>query len=399
MQRPLLVQSSSGHPSVWALWAVAAALLALTTRNPAYLTLLLLVVIVVRAALPAGPANGVGWGFFVRAGLLLWLITIPLNALTAHYGQTVLFSLPRTLPLIGGLVGGPITLEAAAYGFLSGLALLTVLIIFATLNRVVAPYQLLRALPPVLFQTGVMASIALSFVPQAAVSLREIREAQAIRGHRPRGLRDALPLLMPLFTTGLERSLQLAESMEARGFGTAPVRSSAGRRWGQGLLFLALLLLLAGLVVRAGWTAGPLSTGLLVGGGTILIAALVVQGRSVHRTRYRARRWTVRDTLGILGVALFLGAYLVVLVIWPDLVVYSPYPLLGWPAFSPVLGLLILLLTGPALVHTLPHRHSPKTRNTRQEAGSKMQDARSRKQDARHKKEETEICSQDPDCP
>jgi energy-coupling factor transport system permease protein len=363
IQEPAL----QGHPGAWALWAVAAALLALTTRNPAYLTLLLLAVVVVRTAIPERPAGTAGWGFFVRAALLLWLITIPLNALTAHYGQTVLFSLPRTLPLIGTLVGGPVTLEAAAYGFLSGLALLTVLVIFATLNQAVAPYQLLRALPPVFFQTGVMASIALSFIPQAVASLREIREAQAIRGHRPRGLRDALPLLMPLFTTGMERSLQLAESVEARGFGAAPVRSPAGRRWGQGLLLLSLLLLLAGLLVRAGGGVGYLSIGLLLAGAAALVAALVVQGRSVRRTRYRPRRWTGQDTFVALGASLFLGGYAFVLARWPDLLSYSPYPRLDWPAFSPVLGMLLLLLTAPALVRVLPQTPGPKTRSTRHE--------------------------------
>jgi energy-coupling factor transport system permease protein len=371
----------SAHPAVWALWAVAAALLALTTRNPAYLTLLLLVVVVVRAAVPAGPAGTAGWSFFLRAGLLLWLITVPLNALTAHYGRTVLFSLPRTLPLIGSLVGGPVTLEAAAYGFLSGLALLTLLVIFATLNRAVAPYQLLRALPPVFFQVGVMGSIALSFIPQAAVSLREIREAQAIRGHRPRGLRDALPLLLPLLTTGLERSLQLAESLEARGFGSAPVHSPAGRRWGQGLLLLSLLLLLAGLLVRAGGGSGYLGTGLLLGGGAVLAAALVVQSRSVRRTRYRPHRWTVRDTLAALGLGLFLAAYALVLLRRPDLLAYSPYPLLGWPAFSPVLGALLLLLTAPAFISVLPPVHGLRPYNTQHETRGPQHTARKRDED------------------
>jgi energy-coupling factor transport system permease protein len=324
---------------------VAAALLALTTRNPAYLTVLFLTVVVVRAALPHGPA---GWGFFLRVGLLIWLITIPLNAMTAHYGQTVLFTLPRSLPLIGSLVGGPVTLEAAVYGFLSGLALLAVVAIFATLSRAVDPYQLLRALPPVFFQTGVMASIALTSIPQAVTALREIREAQAIRGHRARGLRDVLPLLMPLLTISLERSLQLAESMEARGFGAAPLRSPQARRWGQWLLVVSLLLMLAGLLARAGLgSGGLLATGLLLGGGVVLVAALFVQGRSVRRTRYRPRRWGRRDTFVALGAVLFLGVYAAVLLWQPDLLAYSAYPRLAWPAFSPLLGALILLLTAP----------------------------------------------------
>ncbi len=347
----------AGHPGAWALWALAAALPALTTRNPAYLLLLLLAVAVVQAALPEPPGRSGGWwGFLWKAALFLWLVTIPLNALTVHYGTTVLFSLPTAIPVIGGIIGGPVTLEAAAYGFLTGLALLAVLAVFITLNRAVAPYQLLRGLPPVLFQTGVMASIALSFVPQAAAALREIREAQAVRGHRWRGLRDVGPLFLPLLTTGLERSLQLAESMEARGFGAAPLRSPASRRWGQGLLAAALLGLLAGLLLRALVGDGPASAGLLVGGGAALALALVLHGRSVRRTRYRPRGWSRRDTAIALSAGLAALAYVVLLLVGPALVDYSPYPTLAWPAFRPAIGALFLLLTGPAW---LPLRRRP----------------------------------------
>lgn len=340
------------HPGAWALWALAAALPALTTRNPAYLVLLLLAVGVVQLAQPARPGAMAGWRFFLRAGLFLWLLTIPLNALTTHYGRTVLFTLPQSWPLLGG----PVSLEAAAYGFLSGLAWLTVLVVFATLSQAVDPYQLLRAAPPLLYQTGVMASIGLSFIPQAAVALREIREAQAIRGHRGRGLRDVGPLVLPLLTTGLERSLQLAESMESRGFGAPPLHSPRARAWGQRLLLLALLLVLAGLLLRAAAAvAAPLTdagallgAGLLLLGGALLVFALVLQGRGVRRSRYRPRRWAARDTVVALCAGLTLVGYGAVLLARPALLAYVPYPQLSWPAFHPAVGGLFLLLTAPA---------------------------------------------------
>lgn len=341
----------SGHAVAWVLWALAGMLPALTTRNPAYLLLLLLAVSVVQAALPA-PSSQVAawWRFLLRVGLFLWLVMIPLNALTAHYGETVLVTLPRSIPLIGGLVGGAVTLEAAVYGFLSGLGLLAVLAVFVALNRAVDPYQLLRAAPPAFFQTGVMASIALTFVPQAAAAFRQIREAQAIRGHRARGLRDVLPLFLPLLTTGLERSMQLAESMEARGFGSSPLRRPLARRLGQWLLLPALLALLAGLLLRGflGETLGSL--GLLLGGGAALGAAVVLHNRSVARTRYRARRWSYGDTLLALSSGLALLGYGLVLLLWPEGLAYSPYPRLDWPSFHPALGALFLLLTGPLVV-------------------------------------------------
>ena len=66
----------------------------------------------------------------MRFSVFLWLLSIPFTALTAHHGTIVLFRLPATWPIIGG----PITLEAMLYGLTGGLALITLLLIFATFN-------------------------------------------------------------------------------------------------------------------------------------------------------------------------------------------------------------------------------------------------------------------------
>ncbi len=206
---------STYHPVAWLAWLAAASLPALSTRNPLYLSLLLLAVGVTNLAL--GRANPIArsWGAFVRFGVTLWLLTIPFTALTSHYGTVVLFRLPASWPVIGG----PITLEAILYGVTGGLALISLLMVFATFNIAVDQARLLRMTPGFVYQAGVVAGIAVAFVPQMVASWQAIREAQQVRGHKVRGIRDLLPLLLPLLVTSLERAMQLAESMEARGFG------------------------------------------------------------------------------------------------------------------------------------------------------------------------------------
>ncbi len=161
------------------------------------------------------PLAAVG-GALSGSALFFFALAIPFNALSIHMGQIILFRLPESWPI----VGGPITLEAVIAGTVNGLALLTILVVFAAFNAVVDHYQLLRATPSFLFHAGVVISISITFVPQMVLSAKEIRQAQRIRGHRFRGIRDLLPLVMPLLANGLERAIQLAETMEARGFGS-----------------------------------------------------------------------------------------------------------------------------------------------------------------------------------
>jgi energy-coupling factor transport system permease protein len=266
-----------------------------------------------------------------------------------HAGQIVLFRLPAGWPL----VGGPITLEAVIAGAISGLAMFTILVVFAAFNAVMDHYQLLRATPGFLFQAGVVVSIAITFVPQMVLSAREIRQAQRIRGHRFRGVRDLVPLVIPLLANGLERAIQLAETMEARGFSSAvePLSRRQALLSQSGML-AGLLGLLVGLSLLAFSPQASTAGWVLAGLGVIgLLVVLGLQGRRVHRTRYRRPRWQARDTAVVIASGFVLATMVVARLVVPETLYYSPYPpnpLL--PPFQPLVGLALLLLTLTALL-------------------------------------------------
>ena len=335
------------HPLIWLLWLVAAVVPALATRNPLYLIILLLTIAVVYMALGTRSPLAISWGLFVRAGLLLWGATFVFDTLTAHYGATVLLSLPRQWPVIGG----PITLEAVVFGATSGLALVTLLLVFATFNALVDHYRLLRLLPPSLYQVGVVASIAMTFVPSTAASLKDIREAQTVRGHRFRGMRDLLPLFVPLVTGGLERAIQLAEAMEARGFSRV-VTPTKDALWLRKLaLTVAMLACGLGLFGYSYWRSGRWpSLALLAAGLALLLFTLHRMGRGTGRTRYRRELWRRRDTLVGLASGAVLATFLALLMLWPEALAYPIYPRVTWPPFEPLVGLVLLPLIAPALV-------------------------------------------------
>ena len=169
---------------VWILWVLISALLVMLGRNPLYLVILLLVSQVV-GGVRGIPGQGISLPLW-RLGAIILLFSTLFNALFVHVGTTVLFRLPSAWPL----VGGPVTLEAAAYGAANGLMLLTLLSIFLTFNRVVPMGELVRLAPRAFYDLGVVVLVAMTYVPETTRHLQQIRDAQAIRGHEVRGLRD-----------------------------------------------------------------------------------------------------------------------------------------------------------------------------------------------------------------
>jgi len=352
-------------------------------QNPFYLAVAILMVSVNYFALSRTSPAAHQWGALLRLGLTLVLLTTAFNLLSVRAGDTRLFTLPTLRwelsalpqqPPLAIQLGGPVTLESLVYGLTTGLALMGVLLTFAIFNALVDHYQLLRSVPRFLYQSAIVTSIAITFVPQMMVAQREIREAQALRGHRFRGIRDLAPLFIALLTEGLERSITLAESMEARGFGGQPALPAApgtvgvgcskqNTRWawpltdrsllGKSVIALALTVLVSGAFALSYFPQKAIGGAALLMGGAMLFVALWMIGQGVQRSRYRRDRWEQRDTLiAVTSTA----TMLVVLVTWAtrrSLLTFYPYPRVTWPSFNPFIGLTLLLLAAPTLATRL----------------------------------------------
>lgn len=147
---------------------------------------------------------------------VLAVVTTAVNGLISHTGATVLVVLPSWVPL----AGGPLTAEGVAEGGSIALALVAAVSVTAALSVVIEPTDLVDALPAALDHVGAALGAALNLVPATAASALAVREAQRLRGWRPRGVRAMVDLAVPVVLGAIERSVQLAESMEARAFGS-----------------------------------------------------------------------------------------------------------------------------------------------------------------------------------
>jgi energy-coupling factor transport system permease protein len=234
-----------------AAWSATCIFIVLSTTNPVYKAAVLGAALIALAA---------GVGLRRLRGLLTGVLLISafallLNFVSAHLGSTVLFELPDQIPALGG----PYTLEALAFGATGGLTVGAAILAAAPFSLLLASHEVMDALPVALSRTGAAIAASLNLVPAVAASFVQVTEAQRLRGWRPRGPRSWSEIVVPVVLTSVEGSIQLAESMEARGFGSGPRTSVKPARLQRSdwLLISACAAALAIFAVSqaAGWAA------------------------------------------------------------------------------------------------------------------------------------------------
>jgi len=219
------------HPGAWWLWALGLAVAAGRTTNPLLLGLVLAVAGYVVVARRTDAPWARAYGFYLRLALAVVAIRVVFGALLgAPVPGRVLVTLPEvTLPewAAGVRLGGPVTAEGLAAAAYAGLQLATMLVCIGAANALANPRRLLKSVPGALHEVGVAVVVALSFSPQLVDGVARVRAARRLRGRPDRGLRGLRGVAMPVLEGALERSVELAAAMEARGFGARDCRTAA----------------------------------------------------------------------------------------------------------------------------------------------------------------------------
>ena len=272
------------------------------------------------------------------------------RALTAGDGPTVLLDLPG-LDLPGNItVLGPISAEALVAGFYDGLRLAALIVCVGAANSLADAKRLLAAAPPALYEVGTALVVSVSVFPQVIESAGRVRRARSLRGE-PASRRHLLrEVVVPVLTEALDRSLQLAASMDSRGYGrsaggsrASAHRGPAGRR--------------AARHRRRGLRpAGRHQPGLPRRSGTgrrdrsSACFGFVRAGSRVRRTRYRPQPWAAAE-YSVAGAGVVAAAAMLAT---DSSVLYPTANPLVWPTLAvlPVLGLLVAAL--PAVLAPAP---------------------------------------------
>lgn len=357
------------HPGAWWVWALLLAGAASATTNPLLLLLLLAVTtFVVLCRRGDGP-----WARSFRLYLVLGAFVVGLRlfyrvVFGGGDGGAVVLALPEiTLPgaVSGVRLLGDVTSDALVHGLQDGLRLATLIVCVGAANALANPRRLLAAVPPALYELGAVLTVAVTVFAQLADSLLRVRRARALRPaptgrgvrHRHRVVRT---LVVPVLTDALDRSLLLAASMDARGYGR---HTGTRRQRGLTAVLLLVALVLIGfagyaVLARALPVLGPprtgIDTGWLVLAAGVGVAAIgfVHAGRGVRRTRYRPDPWRGAEWA---TVTAGLVCYLAVQVVLrgPEAGVLVPGAR-DWPTLVPLLVLAVAAAALPAVLTPPP---------------------------------------------
>ncbi len=315
------------HPWAWWAWALSASAAVSLTANPLVIGLIaaaMVAVVVLRR--PDTP-----WARSLKVYLFLALFIVVMRMffqITIGGTRTgeVLFTLPSVqLPAwaAGIRLGGPVTVDGFMFALFDAIRLAAMLLCVGAANSLANPRTALKSVPAGLRDISTAVVIALSLIPQLIGSLHRVRRGQRLRGGRRRGLAAVPATLIPVIEDSVESSLQLATSMEARGYGRTRVPNE--RRRGTWPLLGALLCVTLGIYVLLGVPArmngmlglrGPAVLAVaLVGLGIALTAwGMRSSGRQLGVTRYRPAPWdgpeyvTVACGLAGLAVVFFLAS-------------------------------------------------------------------------------------------
>ena len=182
------------------------------------------------------PPRGAYIWFAAGSAVLVFLV----NPFVGVQGLTPIWSGPQ-IPLLDT----EITQEELAFGFVAGLRLIGSACAVAAFVRLSDGDRVLAAVARVAPRSAMIAALGARLLPTLEGDAAGLMMAARTRAARLNRRRPAAALAGPLVALSLERSLSLAEAMEARGYGAGrrtrtPVPPMPGRQ--RALLAVAVLL-------------------------------------------------------------------------------------------------------------------------------------------------------------
>lgn len=235
----------AARAAVGSAWCLTLSVVALSFEHPLVLAALLGTVVLAAALAGVGREVMRGVLFSLPFALLIALV----NPVVVRDGVTVLWR-GGQFPVLGNL---DITLEATAYGGILALRAIIVVACFALHSAAVDPDELLRSFRRLSFRSALTAALATRMVPVLARDARRLAEAQRCRPGPPP---SRLALVRAVATGALDRAVDVAATLEVRGYGSARRPAVVHRPWSRHDMAFALSALALAAVAAVAHLAG-----------------------------------------------------------------------------------------------------------------------------------------------
>jgi len=201
----------AGAGAAWALSLTAATLILF---HPVVLLALL------AGILGAGRGAGVGRALArsLRTAAIVALPIVLINVLVSREGLTVFARLGD----LGPFGQGDLTLEALVYGVVIGLKVTLLILVTTLAGLAIDPDELLRVFRRLSFRSALTASLATRMLPVLSADSQRLAEAQRTRSTgAPSGARARVALLGAVIGGSMDRAMDVAATLEVRGFAGA----------------------------------------------------------------------------------------------------------------------------------------------------------------------------------
>src|SRR5581483_2952047 len=214
--------------------------------------------VLLAAVLCAGAGANVGGRLLrsLRTSAVVWVPIVLVNVIVDRGGLTVFARLGD----LGPFGQGNLTLEAVVYGGVIALKVMLLVAITTLASLAVDPEEALSIVRRLSFRSALTASLATRLVPVLAADAQRLAEAQRTRPQgAPRGARGRVAVLRAVVAGSLDRAMDVAATLEVRGFATARRAPRSPRPLSRhDLAFLASAAAVLGLAVL-GRLAGTVS--------------------------------------------------------------------------------------------------------------------------------------------
>jgi energy-coupling factor transport system permease protein len=226
-------------------------------------------------------------------------------------GTDIVVSLPTLSVSLGFgpalTLFGDISAATLSAATLDGLRLSAIILSVAMANTLANPRKLLKNTPGALYEVATAISVAINLAPQLIESIQRVRRSRGLRG-RNKGIGVFASIVIPALEDTMDRSLALAASMDARGFGRRGNMSLGTVRLVRGLSFTSAVALEVGayLLVAAS-EFGVFATTLIVASLVAIAVVVRITSKQSVRTSYRQLRFGLVDwSLIVAGIAIIL---------------------------------------------------------------------------------------------